>query len=141
MDPFTAAMTGASALASLYGQRETNATNAAIADMNSWRNRQEARRNRQFQNRQANRSRRFNKREAQKARDFTEFMSSTSYQRAADDLEAAGLNRILAMSDGAPMGPSAAAASSAPQGSMGTAVQPPPMINPMSSAMDAAMGS
>ena len=36
MDPFTAAMTGASALASLYGQRETNATNAAIADMNSW---------------------------------------------------------------------------------------------------------
>lgn len=39
----------------------------------------------------------YNAKEGQKNRDFQADMSSTAYQRAADDLEAAGLNRVLAV--------------------------------------------
>ena len=54
----------------------------------------------------------WNAAEAQKQRDWQQYMSNTSYQRAATDLQSAGLNRILALGGG----------SSTPSGAVGQGV-------------------
>jgi len=69
----------------------------------------------------------FNSAEAAKARDWEEYMSNTAVQRQVKDLEAAGLNKWLALNGGAVNGastPSAVAASS----SAGDASTPNPAI-------------
>lgn len=57
---------------------------------------------------------RYNAKEASKSRNYGRDMSNTAYQRAAADLQKAGLNRILAIGNGASTPSSATASISAP---------------------------
>ena len=57
----------------------------------------------------------FNAKEAQKQRDWQTEMSNTAYQRAATDLEAAGLNRIIALGSPASTPSGATASIEAPK--------------------------
>lgn len=64
----------------------------------------------------------FNAQEAEKAREYEQYNANTQYQRAVADLKNAGLNPMLAISNGGAAVPSGSAASSA---------SPIPMSNPL----------
>lgn len=68
--------------------------------------------NRLYNSNQAEISRQFNSSEAEKNRSWLEKMSSTSYQRAVQDLQKAGLNPILAYSQGGASTPASSSATS-----------------------------
>lgn len=62
----------------------------------------------------------FNASEAQKQRDFEKMMSDTAYQRAMQDMQKAGINPILAYSQGGASTPQGASASSGAGSSSGS---------------------
>lgn len=104
-------------------QASQNRTNLQIATDTTSANMAEAQRNRDFQAEQV-----------QQAQAYNTTMSNSAYQRAVKDMEAAGLNPMLAYTQGGASTPTSPTAG----GSQGQAVSPGQLPNPLASGLAAA---
>lgn len=125
---------------SMNSAQGVNAQNQANFNAQMQFNKDNAQANRDFQANMQGNQQEFNSWAAQANRDWQTQMSNTQYQRAVGDMEAAGLNPMLAYSQGGAGVPSGGAASSGQaSGSQASAPAAPQLRNVVADAISSAV--
>lgn len=124
------------------GQSKTNDANRDINQDNNAFNAEQAALTRGFNSAEANTTREWGADQAQKQMDFQKEMSNTQYQRAVGDMSKAGLNPMLAYTQGGAGNLSGAQASGGQaSGGQASASSSPTMLNKAAAAMQSAQGA